>query len=232
MNGYLNYEKVIGKIDDYLQKYDFISVTSLCSSASGRRIPIITYGEGQTVIVYVAGEGTDDTTSVSVLLRFFRDICELYKNHGAAYGFSAENIFNKYTIVVLPLINPDKESYPENEIGELRNFLKFGAAPNMVLSFSSSSDEEGRILFGEGERDAKMARALAQMSGLRRCFSETKEPRLSLKDWAKNELSCSSFSVELPRVQGFSKKNLEDKLFASYAEIRKILFCAPYLNKI
>ena len=232
MKGYLDYEKVMTKIDDYTQKYDFISVTNLCNSSSGRMIPMITYGEGKIVVVYIAGESADDMTSVSVLLRFIRDICELYKNYGSAYGFSAENIFKKYTVLILPLINPDGESYAECEIGALHNFLKFNATPDIILSFSESVNEHGRILFGEGEKDGKIAIALTQMSGLKRSFCQAKDPSLELKDWAKSELSCSAFKIVLPQVQGFNKKNFEDRLFACYAEMRKILFCVPFLSKI
>ena len=284
MNGYLDYEKTMTKIDRYMQKYDFISVTGMGNSILGRTIPVITYGEGKTVVAYVGGEAADDFVSTAVLLRFVRDICETYVNRGSAFGFSAENIFKNYTVVVIPLMNPDGAFYrshgagednplrdrlskmiggrldapsfsswkgnargvdlrynygdengeyeSECEVGALRNFLRFGFKPDMLLSFSRSTSESGTIFFGEGERENKIAVALTQTSGFKRLFRETEEPTLTLKDWAKRTLSCASFSIELPYVRGYSEKDIGDKLFARYAEIRKLLFCAPFLNKI
>ena len=57
-------------------------------------------------------------------MRFVRDICSLYKENGTAFGFSAENIFKKYTLVVIPMLNPDGSCYcaygvdGDNPIGE------------------------------------------------------------------------------------------------------------------
>lgn len=281
---YLDYEKTMAKIDGYMQKYEFISVIGLGDSMLGRMIPVITLGEGKTNIVYVGGEAGDDFVSTAMLLRFVRDICEIYKNHGSAFGFSAENIFKNYTLIVLPLLNPDGAHYrshgvnednplferisksngkrldaesfllwrgnargvdlrynygtensefePECEVGALCNFLRFGFNPNMLFSFSKSDTEQGAIFFGEGEKENKIAMALTQMSGLRRIFREVNETSQTLSDWARRELSCTSFSVELPSIRGVSEKNLDDKLFSCYAEIRKLFFCAPFLNKI
>ena len=281
---YFDYEKIMIKIDLYMQKYEFISVTGMGNSILGRSIPVIAFGEGKSTVVYLGGEAGDDYISVTMLLRFVKDICELYKSGGSAFGFSAENIFKNYNIVVIPLLNPDGISYcargigednplrerilnmnggrldnasfsawkgnargvdlrynygaenserePEAEVGSLCNFLRFGFTPEMLFSFSRADTNEGMIFFGEGARDNKIAMALTQMSGLKRRFRESKEPCLMLSDWAKRELSAAAFSIELPYINGFSKKNFEDKLFACYASMRKLLFCAPFLNKI
>ena len=272
---------MIAEINAYMEKYSFISVTGLCDSILGRTVPVISLGEGKTVIAYVGGEQGNDVQSPSVLLRFVKDICALYEEGGAAFGFSAEHILQSFTIVVIPMLNPDGVSYcvtgvdadnplrdrlikinggsldfsnwrgnargvelkynygaerseyePEAEVGALCNFFRFGMTPSMLFAFSQSDEAEGRICFGEGERESKTAIALTQMTGYKRCFRQSEEPVLMLTDWSIKELSSAAFSIELAPIENMGIKRTQDKIFSVYAQMRKMLFCAPFLNKI
>lgn len=278
---YFDYRKMMTEINNYAEKYSFLSLTGVSQTILGKNIPALIFGEGKSVIVYVGGEDGCDNISSFALLRFVRDICALYKEGGSAFGFSAENIFKSYTLIIIPMLNPDgycycsegvkidnplrdrvlklnngsddfscwrgnargvelkynysfeySENEPEPEAGALCNLLRYGYKPDMLIDFSQSAEKAGAVYYGEGETENRMAIALSQMCGMKREYRESQAPRLMLADWALRELSSSAFLVELPRVEGYGIKALEDKAFSCYSRIRKLLFCAPFLNKI
>lgn len=230
---YFNYNKMMSEIDLYVNKYPFISVIGICDSILGNNIPAIILGEGETVITYIGGEEGCDSISSFLLLRFVRDICSLYEERGAAFGFSAENILKNYTLVVIPMLNPDGNIYcSECEVGALSNFLRYGYTPNILVTLSQGDECDGTVIYGEGEVENKISVALSQMSGMKRIYRESKEPRLVLCDWAMQEISSQAFSIELPQFKYSTRKQYEDKSFSYYARIRKIFFCTPFLNKI
>lgn len=115
---YLDYEKMIAEINIYMNKYSFLAVTGICESILGRSVTAVILGEGKTVITYVGGEEGCDVISPCVLLRFVKDICSLYEEKGATFGFSAETIFKNYTLVIIPMLNPDGYSYCSKGINE------------------------------------------------------------------------------------------------------------------
>ena len=93
---YFDYKKMMIEIDNYMNKYSFLSVNGICESILGNTVPVLTLGEGKCVIAYIGGEEGYDIISPSLLLRFVRDICSLYEEKGAAFGFSAESILKNY----------------------------------------------------------------------------------------------------------------------------------------
>ena len=278
---YFDYTKMMTEIDFYVSKYRFISVSGICQSMLGKMIPAIMLGEGKTVVTFIGGQEGCDGISPYILIRFVRDICALYEEGGAAFGFSAESILKNYTIVVIPMLNPDgvdysfcgikednplkerviklnsgsddfsswrgnargielkynyglqnEENEPEPETGALCNFLKYGLKPDLLFVFSQSEDNEDCLYYGEGEAENKMAIALSQMSGMKRIYRESRKPKLMLADWSMQELKNYAFSFELSKMICSSYKKIEDKSFSYYVKIRKIFFCAPFLNKI
>src|SRR5699024_4130666 len=42
-----------------------------------------------------------------VLMKFIEDFANAYENNGLIYGYSAREIFNKSSIYVVPMVNPD-----------------------------------------------------------------------------------------------------------------------------
>lgn len=118
MEEYGHYHDLIEEIGTLMEKYPRISVTGLCNSILGNNIPIITLGEGHTRIIYLGGEAGNDELSPYLLLRFIKDICAMKEEGGAVYGFSAEYILKKYTLTVIPILNPDGAVYRSCGVSE------------------------------------------------------------------------------------------------------------------
>ncbi len=280
---YFDYTKMMEEIDTYMNKYSFLSVTVAARSILKKSIPAIILGEGKSTVLYIGGEEGCDAISPLLLVRFVRDICSLYSEGGSAFGFSAESIFKNYTLVIIPMLNPDgatycsqgvdidnplrervlrlngesedfslwrgnargielkynygaeySESEPEAEVGAFCNFLRYGFKPDILLSFSQSKpeDSEGVIYYGDGEIENKMAVALSQMAKMKRAYRESCVKRFTIADWSIKELSSSAFTLEMPTIKYNNQKQFNDKSFACYTELRKMLFCVPFLNKM
>lgn len=131
---YFDYLKMMTEINAYMNKYSFLSVNGICQSILGQTVPALVIGEGERTVIYVGGEVGNDLISPNLLLRFIKDICSLYEEGGAAFGFSAENILKNYTLVIIPMLNPDGSSYCKNGIAS-DNPLK-----ERVLKMNGGSD--------------------------------------------------------------------------------------------
>lgn len=283
MNENRYYSGLISEINFIVEKYQNVSVTGLCNSILGLNIPIITIGDGSQKIVYLGGQDGYDKLSPYILVRYIKDICSLYQENGAVFGFSAEYILKKYTIVVIPILNPDGLNYcdfgllennplkervlklnggsqdfshwrgnargidlrnnyvlgdfadgvePEPEVGALCNFLRFGMPPEMIFSFEQTDKSNSTIYFGDGEVASKIAIALTQMTGFKRVFSEDGEPSNTLMSWSNQVLGRKTFLVEISNCDTIDAKHQKENFFAKYLQLRKMLFCAPILNKI
>ena len=105
------YSELISELDFIVQKHKNVSVTGLCNSILGVNIPIVTIGEGAQRIIYLGGQVGYDKLTPYILTRYIKDICALYQENGSIFGFSAEYILKKYTLVIIPILNPDGLNY-------------------------------------------------------------------------------------------------------------------------
>ena len=135
-NGF-TYEKMMTQINSYIEKYSVFSANGLCNSMLGRNIPVIVLGEGENAIAYIGGLMGSDGISPRLLMHFVRDICSSYAEDTSVFGFSARRIFKEYTLVIIPMLNPDGRDYCVNGIAQnnpLRERLIKENAGNTDLS--------------------------------------------------------------------------------------------------
>ena len=111
------YSELISELDFIVQKYKNVSVTGLCNSILGVNIPVVTVGDGAQKIVYLGGQVGYDRLTPYILIRYIKDICTLYQEGGAVFGFPAEYILKKYTLVIIPVLNPDGLNYCDYGVG-------------------------------------------------------------------------------------------------------------------
>ena len=105
------YSELLYELNLIVEKYKNVSVAGLCNSVLGENIPIVTIGDGHQKVLYIGGHVGYDKLTPYILLRFVKDICALYQEGGAVFGFSAEYILKKYTLVIVPFLNPDGINY-------------------------------------------------------------------------------------------------------------------------
>jgi g-D-glutamyl-meso-diaminopimelate peptidase len=94
-------------------RYPFLTRGSVGKSVLGRTIPVLAMGNGKTEIFYNASFHANEWITTPVLLKFVENFAESYadslqkKNTGTIGGVSAEKLFEKYRLYVVPMVNPD-----------------------------------------------------------------------------------------------------------------------------
>ena len=114
----IDHNKMMGIIESFSEKYDFMSIGSLGKSIMGRNIPIIRLGNGNKRVIYIGAHHGSEWITSCVLLRFINEFCELYKSRGRVEGISLEGLFNCVELSVVPMLNPDGVDFSINGICE------------------------------------------------------------------------------------------------------------------
>lgn len=88
-----------------------VGIGYLGESILGKGIPMITLGHGKKELLYVgAHHGMEWITSL-LLVRFLRELRETLAHGRSIYGLLPEQLFQSYTLYVIPMLNPDGVDY-------------------------------------------------------------------------------------------------------------------------
>ena len=112
----LDHSLMMEYVNEFSERYPFLSITSLGESILGKSIPIITLGQGDTSVLYVGAHGGTEWITSIALLRFINEYSELYKNKRTVFSFDVEYLYSSKSIHVVPMLNPDGVDYQINGI--------------------------------------------------------------------------------------------------------------------
>ena len=88
-------------------RYPFVASTSYGKSSLGRDLPLLIMGTGDTEVFYNASHHANEWITTPVLLKFLEEYAAAYAFGGDLFGFSAAYLFDKVTLYIAPLVNPD-----------------------------------------------------------------------------------------------------------------------------
>ena len=119
----MDYGVMMEVIEQFVERYPWMSVSSLGKSILGRRIPLIRLGNDilekeKCRVLYVGAHHGMEWITTALLLRFINEYCELLKSDGMAEGIRVKSIYDRCGIYVLPMLNPDGVDYAVNGVGE------------------------------------------------------------------------------------------------------------------
>ena len=114
----MDYALMMAYINEFSERYSFMSVTSIGESIMGRSIPMITLGEGKKSLLYVGAHHGMEWITTILLLRFINEYCELIKRSGRIYTYTLSYLFSTKTIYIIPMLNPDGVDYQINGVSE------------------------------------------------------------------------------------------------------------------
>lgn len=92
---------------DMEERYKFLDVDSVGKSVENRKIYLLKIGSGPRKILICGGTHACEWITVPVLMKWVDEICGLYISKGNAYNKNIEELFERTTIHVLPMLNPD-----------------------------------------------------------------------------------------------------------------------------
>jgi g-D-glutamyl-meso-diaminopimelate peptidase len=106
-----DHQQLMDTLNHLTMRYPSLGIGYLGESILGRGIPLITLGHGKKAVLYVgAHHGMEWITSI-LLTRFLKEFWELEYRGGSIYGYSIEELCNRYTLYILPMLNPDGVEY-------------------------------------------------------------------------------------------------------------------------
>lgn len=112
----LDYHELTRAVNLFAERYPFLSISSIGTSILGRSIPVFVLGQGTRNVIYVGTHhGMEWITSV-LLLRFVNEFCEYYQRAKTVYKVSLPVLWDRYTLHVIPMLNPDGADYQINGI--------------------------------------------------------------------------------------------------------------------
>ena len=102
-----NYSVLEKEIMDIARNHDFVDVSVAGHSVENRKIYILKFGTGPRKILICGGTHASEWITVPVLMKWIREIGALYISKDTAYNKSIEELFERSTIHILPMLNPD-----------------------------------------------------------------------------------------------------------------------------
>ena len=94
-------------VDGLAARYPFIRSGWAGTSVMGRRLHLMTMGAGTSSVFYNAAHHANEWITTTLVLRFLEDYAAAYAFGGTILGQSARALFEKTTLRILPMVNPD-----------------------------------------------------------------------------------------------------------------------------
>lgn len=94
-------------LDGLTARYPFLGNRSAGTSVMGRRLSAVTIGSGSKAVFYNASHHANEWITTPVLWRFLEQYAAAYAAGGLIGGENARQLYNKTTLHMLPLVNPD-----------------------------------------------------------------------------------------------------------------------------
>lgn len=88
-------------------RYPFLETESVGRSVMGSALRILRIGNGEKQVFYNASFHANESITTPVLLKFAEDYAKAYATGGEILGVSAAELFDNYSLYLLPMVNPD-----------------------------------------------------------------------------------------------------------------------------
>ena len=124
-------------INQLKNRYNFLKVGNIGYSVLGKPLLYIQIGNGTNKVMYSSSIHANEWINSVVLMKFVEDYARAYEQDGFIYGYSAREVYNKTTIYIVPMLNPDGVDLVTGDIqvgtGVYNNFrdisLRFPSIP-------------------------------------------------------------------------------------------------------
>lgn len=94
-------------LDGLLARYPFLVQETIGGSVLGRQIQSVRIGTGTTQVGYNASHHANEWITTPVLLRFLEEYSAAYASGGAVAGQVAAELYQRTSLYLVPLVNPD-----------------------------------------------------------------------------------------------------------------------------
>jgi g-D-glutamyl-meso-diaminopimelate peptidase len=118
--------------DGLAARYPFIRSGLAGTSVMGNRLHLLTIGTGPSRVFYNASHHANEWITSTLVMRFLEDYAAAFASGGTIYGKSARALFEKTTLSLMPMVNPDGVDLVT---GELDSGLYYDRACGFARSY-------------------------------------------------------------------------------------------------
>lgn len=94
-------------IEGLLARYPFLSVSRIGKSVMGKPLQNLSIGRGETQVFYNASFHANENITTPILLKFAEEYAEAFAMKRNLYGTDAQDLFYRYQLNLVPMVNPD-----------------------------------------------------------------------------------------------------------------------------
>lgn len=94
-------------IKGLVARYPFLTVELLSPTEFGRQVILLRVGRGQRPVSYNASHHANEWITTPLLMKFLEQYCSAYVHNGQIFGHSARQLFDRCTLYLVPMVNPD-----------------------------------------------------------------------------------------------------------------------------
>ena len=87
--------------------FPFIHIDIVGKSVLGKNLYSIKLGNGSKKVFYLASIHANEWITSLILMKFIEDCCDAYLSNSFLDTVSISELFNKYSIYIMPMANPD-----------------------------------------------------------------------------------------------------------------------------
>ena len=98
-------------------RYPFLETETVGQSVLGRPLSLLRFGRGRNHVFFNAAHHANEWITSPLLLRFLERLCAAYAAGQAIGGSRAEELWQRSTLHLLPLVNPDGADLVTGELG-------------------------------------------------------------------------------------------------------------------
>lgn len=102
-----NYDILKQNLNELKRAYRFLEIGRIGYSVLGKEIPYVKIGNGTREILYHGGIHANEWITSVLLMKFIEDFCRAYIFNNTIYGYLAQELFNKVSLYIVPMVNPD-----------------------------------------------------------------------------------------------------------------------------
>lgn len=88
-------------------RYPFFMGGAIGKSVMGKNIPVVKIGNGAIEVFYNASHHANEWITTPVVLKFLEEYAESYATGGDIFNTSARELYNKVSLYIVPMVNPD-----------------------------------------------------------------------------------------------------------------------------
>lgn len=101
------YDILERQIQGLRARYPFLEVGSIGNSALGKKLYYIKLGRGSNQVSYNGSHHANEWITTTLLMKYIENFAKAYSVGGTLGGYSTVNIWNRSTIYIIPMVNPD-----------------------------------------------------------------------------------------------------------------------------